>query len=225
MKVTLDSRPDISSQDIWLSRLKTIFIEKVNTDISRDGCLDLLKWIKKSDFFTCPASSRFHSNFLGGLCYHTLAVYSCLNRLIKAHSLEKSFSAETIAIVSLFHDLCKVNTYEVSYRNVKNEETGKWEKKPYWFVNDIVPIGHGEKSVSIIQSFMHLSIEEILAIRWHMLWSWDSPSNPSINSALLTSPLVVLMANADHEASLLYEYDEKKRFPTMSLEFETSSNF
>ena len=89
MKVTLDSRPDISSQDIWLSRLKTIFIGKVNTDISRDGCLDLLKWIKKSDFFTCPASSRFHSNFLGGLCYHTLAVYSCLNRLIKAHSLEK----------------------------------------------------------------------------------------------------------------------------------------
>ena len=75
---------------------------------------------------------------------------------------------ETYAIVALLHDLCKANFYKKGTRNVKNDETGKWEKVPSYSVEDMFPYGHGEKSVFLIERFMKLKVEEAVAIRWHM---------------------------------------------------------
>ena len=77
---------------------------------------------------------------------------------------------ETIALISLLHDICKVNFYKTDYRNAKNDQ-GVWEKVPYYTIDDTLPYGHGEKSVYIITGFMRLTREEAFAIRFHMGFS------------------------------------------------------
>ena len=95
---------------------------------------------------------------------HSLNVY---------HALHDTFysegeSEESFALCALLHDLCKANYYKLGTRNVKNEETGRWEKVPSYSVDDRFPYGHGEKSVYLIQKFVRLKTEEAIAIRWRM---------------------------------------------------------
>ena len=141
------------------------FLDVWQRNVTRPGSEKLLDWLdKKTDFFTAPASTRFHGACEGGLCMHSLNVY---------HALHDSFftegeSEESYAICALLHDLCKANYYKLGTRNVKNEATGQWEKAPFYSVDDLFPYGHGEKSVFLIERFMKLKVEEAVAIRWHM---------------------------------------------------------
>ena len=141
------------------------FLDIWQQHVTRPGSEKLLDWLdKKTDFFTAPASTRFHGACEGGLCMHSLNVY---------HALHDSFftegeSEESYAICALLHDLCKANYYKLGTRNVKNEATGQWEKAPFYSVDDLFPYGHGEKSVFLIERFMKLKVEEAVAIRWHM---------------------------------------------------------
>ena len=84
-----------------------------------------MAWLEKSDFYSAPASTRFHGNYAGGLLAHSLNVYDELNRLLQIYP-EVHPSTETICIVSLFHDLCKVGFYTTEKRNRKNAD-GQWE--------------------------------------------------------------------------------------------------
>lgn len=137
--------------------------------IKREGSDKLLQYLKESDFFEAPASIRYHMAEKGGLQQHSVNVY---NRLVKIVSHEygadysKVYSDETLAIVGLLHDVCKVNYYTTEMRNVK--ENGTWVQKPYFTVNERFPYGHGEKSVFIITQYMRLTPEEAMAINWHM---------------------------------------------------------
>lgn len=145
--------------------MKDEFLKIYTDNIHREGADKLLDWLKSSDFFTAPASAKYHSSHEGGLCEHSINVYRRLSSVITSSKAEiinpKGIPvSETIAICGLLHDVCKVNFYTVSTRNVKNEETGVWEKKPYYAVDDQLPYGHGEKSVYIISGFMKLSREE-----------------------------------------------------------------
>ena len=148
---------------------KEEFLEIFYDNIERDGAEELLEWLEKSDFFTAPASTKTHSNFEGGLCEHSVKVYKRFVRILEneyGKDWEKFFSKESATIVALLHDVCKVNFYVTDMRNVKVGD--KWEKKPYYKVEDALPYGHGEKSVYIVSSFMKLSREEAMAINWHM---------------------------------------------------------
>ena len=170
--------------------------------ITRDGAEDLFKWLEKSDFFTAPASSRFHSNYDGGLVEHSVNVFHNLKKF--ADGLD--YSDETLAIVSLLHDICKVNFYVVDFRNKKNEQ-GVWEKVPFYAINERLPFGHGEKSVFLIQQFMKLSVEEAIAIRWHM-GGFDSSvkgGDFSQSQAYQKYPLAVLLHMSDLSATYLDE--------------------
>ncbi len=137
--------------------------------IKRDGSEKLLDFLKGSDFFTAPASTRFHSAKEGGLCEHSVKTYY---RFIQNLDMEyeglweEKISHEGAAIVALLHDICKVNYYKIEYRNKKIDNV--WEKVPYYTIEDALPYGHGEKSVYIISSFMKLDREEAMAINWHM---------------------------------------------------------
>ena len=117
-------------------------------------------------------------------------------------------SDETAAIVALLHDVCKVNFYTVSYRNSKNEQTGQWEKVPYYSINDTLPYGHGEKSVYMVSGFMRLTREEAMAIRWHMGFSGIEDKN-TIGRALEKYPLAFALSIADMEASYFLEGSEE----------------
>lgn len=181
---------------------KEKFIQIFNEKIKREGSQELLAWLLKTDFFTAPASTRFHLNEQGGLCLHSLNVYECL---CERHADEHP--EETLAIVALLHDLCKAQFYKESTRNVKNELTGQWEKVPFYTIEDKFPYGHGEKSVFLIERFMRLKVEEAIAIRWHMGGFDDSAKAGSftVSNAFEMCPLAVKLHIADMEATYFRE--------------------
>lgn len=188
------------------------FIAIFNENIKREGADKLLDFLEnKSDFFTAPASTRYHNAFEGGLLRHSLNVYKCLEAYLERARVKEEYkleaSAETAAIVALLHDLCKVNMYRVSYRNAKNDKTGQWEKVPYYEIHDTLPYGHGEKSVYMISGFMRLTREEAMAIRWHMGFSGIEDKN-TIGRALEKFPLAFALSVADMEASYFLEGSE-----------------
>ena len=185
------------------------FIEIFRTHIKRDGAEELLDYLmNKSDFFTCPASARFHGSYPGGLCEHSVNVYRCLVDYLARPRVQElyglDYSEESVAIVSLLHDLCKVGCYKAGTRNVKNETTGQWEKVQTYFYEDKLPYGHGEKSVYIISGFMRLSREEAMAIRWHMGFSGPEDER-TVGQALRQYPLAFALATADMEAANFLE--------------------
>ena len=188
---------------------KNKFIEIFNENIKREGADKLLAYLlsPNCDFFTAPASTKFHCSYEGGLCEHSLNVYNCLKSYLETERAKEfglEFTDETIATVSLLHDVCKTNTYKVSSRNVKNDKTGQWEKVPYYEYNDTLPYGHGEKSVYIISGFMRLTRDEAMAIRWHMGFSGEENVN-TIGNALRQYPLALALNIADCEASSFIE--------------------
>lgn len=188
------------------------FIEIFNSNIKREGADRLLDFLEnKSDFFTAPASTRYHNAFEGGLLRHSLNVYKCMCAYMDRVRVKEEYgltaTAESIAIVALLHDVCKVNFYRTSYRNAKNEKTGQWEKVPYFEIHDTLPYGHGEKSVYMISGFIRLSREEAMAIRWHMGFSGTEDKN-TIGRALEMYPLAFALSVADMEASYFLEGSE-----------------
>lgn len=149
-----------------IDKNKEEFLNIVSENIKRQGIDDFMKWLCSTDFFVAPASSKFHSAEPGGLCFHSLNVYKRLLTLAVNEWGEENVNKESIAIIALFHDICKCCYYKVEMRNVK--EDGVWVQKPYYAVDDQLPYGHGEKSVYIINGYMRLTREEALAINWHM---------------------------------------------------------
>ncbi|MEG1501359.1 MAG: HD domain-containing protein, partial [Clostridiales bacterium] len=139
------------------------FIEIFNKYIQRAGGKELLDWLDTTDFYDAPASSRFHCACPHGLVQHSLSVY----HLLRDKHWQEGDNEESFAICGLLHDLCKAQFYKISTRNVKNEQTGAWEKQPFYKVEDSFPYGHGEKSVFLIERFMRLKTGEAMAIRWH----------------------------------------------------------
>ena len=141
------------------------FIDIYNKNVTRPGADRLLKWLEGTDFFTAPASTKFHGACECGLVMHSINVY---NAMMQHFFTEGEDNPETFAVCALLHDVCKANFYKVSTRNVKNDATGQWEKVPFYQVADQLPYGHGEKSVYLIEHFMRLKTDEAIAIRWHM---------------------------------------------------------
>ena len=190
---------------------KEEFIRIYKENITREGSDKLLEFLEKSDFFTAPASTRYHGAYEGGLLRHSLNVYECLTEYLARERVQQKYglkaSAESAAIVALLHDICKVNFYTISTRNVKNEQTGQWEKVPYYTIDDKLPYGHGEKSVYMISGYMRLSREEAMAIRWHMGFSGIEDKN-TIGKALEMFPLAFALSVADMEASYFLEGTE-----------------
>lgn len=186
---------------------KIDFISLYQTFIKREGSDKLLEFLEKSDFFTAPASSRFHNSCEGGLCQHSLNVYYCLNDVLEGNLYKNVFhfeySEETIAVAALLHDVCKVNNYVVDYRNAKNEN-GQWERVPFYKTDDKLPYGHGEKSVYMITGFMKLSREEAMAIRWHMGFT-ESDHISQVGQAFEMFPLAFALSTADMMATYYVE--------------------
>ncbi len=188
---------------------KEEFIELFQKHITRKGAQALLDYLLSdaSDFFTAPSSTRFHGSYEGGLVEHSVNVYHCLKDYLTRPRTKElygmDFSEETIALVALLHDICKLNFYKVEYRNAKNDK-GVWEKVPYYTIDDTLPYGHGEKSVYIISSYMRLSREEAFAIRYHMGFSGIEDKN-SIGRAFEMFPLAFALSVADMEATYYLE--------------------
>ena len=202
--------------DYRVKDYKAEFISIFTQNITREGSDKLLDWLKnKSDFFTAPASTKFHSAYEGGLCEHSVKTYYRFVQNLDVEyegEWEEKISPESVAIIALLHDICKTNYYKVDFRNVKNEN-GEWEKRPFYTIEDSLPYGHGEKSVYMISGFIRLTREEAIAINWHM-GGFDKRvqgGDYAMSDAFYKYPNALLFHIADTQATYLDEYQPPKK--------------
>lgn len=194
--------------------------ENLLQSVNREGINILLTFIRKSDFYTAPASTRYHSCHEGGLLEHTLNVYDrlmnkCKDTLWQGNTIIKN---ENIVISALLHDICKTYFYGTELKNKKvYKETGSksdsngrydWETVPSYTIDDKIPYGHGEKSVMMIEEFIKLEPMERYAIRWHMGFTEPKENWNTIGMAIKKYPLVLALHEADIEATYLMEKEE-----------------
>ena len=194
--------------------------ENLLQSVNREGINILLTFIRKSDFYTAPASTRYHSCHEGGLLEHTLNVYDrlmnkCKDTLWQGNTIIKN---ENIVISALLHDICKTYFYGTELKNKKvYKETGSksdsngrydWETVPSYTIDDKIPYGHGEKSVMMIEEFIKLEPMERYAIRWHMGFTEPKENWNTIGMAIKKYPLVLALHEADIEATYLMETEE-----------------
>lgn len=190
------------------SATKDEFIEIYRSNITRPGGEAMLDYLEnKSDFFTAPASAKYHGAYEGGLCDHSVNVYHCLRDYLTRERVTDlyglNYSEETIALVSLLHDVCKIGCYKTVMRNVKGAD-GKWTQVPSYQFQDPMPYGHGEKSVYIINGYVRLTREEAFAVRYHMGFSGNEDKN-SVGAAFQKFPLAFALSVADMEATYFLE--------------------
>ena len=208
-----------------ISANKDRFKELVN-QINREGMERLMAFLENSDFYTAPASTRFHLSCEGGLLQHSLNVYDCLTSK-KENPMWKDIlekvGEESLIVMALFHDICKIRFYKKTFKNqktydpdkikaadprqVKNDKGGAyiWEEVEGYIVEDIMPLGHGEKSVLILDKYIELTKEETYAIRWHMGFTEEKSQYSSLDAAMEKYPIVLALYEADLEASKLLE--------------------
>jgi hypothetical protein len=182
--------------------MKTKFLELLR-EVKRPGIEDLVQYLLDSDFFEAPASSEFHLNVPGGLLEHSLNVYNSLVGIAGKYS--PTTPRESIILAGLGHDLCKIGLYVRDFRNKKIN--GKWEQVEYWNHDDKFPVGHGEKSVIILQKYIKLTDEEIYSVRFHMA-SWDCEGysqKKSLNGAMDKCKLLKCLIIADQVATFFME--------------------
>ena len=185
--------------------------------IERDNIKLFLDWLDVTDICEAPASTKYHLSCRGGLIQHSLNVFNSLIKLLTMHYPDFSdcpYTKESIAIVALLHDISKVNYYQKSYRNVKNDQTGMWEQTPYYTVRkDALFFGsHEENSVYVLSKFFKLTWEEEVAIRYHMgnVDDADSFANSRMYTAYKESPLALLLHMADLMAICQMESNDGK---------------
>lgn len=195
--------------------------EAMLTQYNRPGMDKLIEYIRKSDFYTAPASTRFHSCHEGGLLEHSLNVADCLLKKLDNPvwaDILNEVGQESIIISALLHDICKSNFYVVELKNKKvysdhgkkSDSNGRydWETVPGYAVDDKIPYGHGEKSVMMIEEFMKLKPVERYAIRWHMGYTEPKENWNTVSLAIKKYPLVLAIHEADLESTYLIEEEE-----------------
>jgi len=186
---------------------------RICADIIRPGFDKFISMlVNHTDFLSAPASTRFHSCFKGGLLHHSLIVHRRLvNLMISEWKNNGAFdnisqenfrnANESIAIVALFHDICKANSYVMSTRNVKNTE-GNWEAVPFYEYSPKLPFGHAEKSIIILEKYITLTTEEAAAILCHM---GDYTVQKDMSRVFNEYPLAVNLHVADLQATYIDE--------------------
>jgi hypothetical protein len=194
-----------------MNNLEEKIINNLKT-VKRDGVDNLIAYLKeKTDYFNAPASTNYHSNYVGGLAEHSDKVVELFKEKNKRYSL--GLSEDTIYICGYCHDLCKCNFYKKSFKNVKEgkkkngygKEVDNWIEKEVWEIDDQLPLGHGEKSIIILQRFVSLSEFEVMAIRWHMGLPEDYISRKCYDRAIEKYPAITALYTADLESSIFLE--------------------
>lgn len=175
--------------------------------VNREGMDRLLEFIRKSDFYTAPASTRFHGAYEGGLLAYSLNVYENLYKKQAESSLWKEqlkdIPDDSIIIAALLHDICKTYYYTIEMWNKKID--GRWEQIPFYTVDDRIPYGHGEKSVMMIEAYIKLTPQERYAIRWHMGPYSGTQDWTTFSDAMKKYPLCLATFEADMEATHISE--------------------
>lgn len=208
--------------------------------VNRPGVDKLMEYIRKSDFYTAPASTKYHLACESGLLRHSLNVLDALRGLLTpAYDTSGAFSGweykvagvaaatipdESVIVMALLHDICKTYFYKIAFRNVKNEQTGKWEKAPYFTIEDKMPLGHGAKSAMIIKNYMELTNMEMYAIWWHMGFNGEYENDTCVGSSIEKYPAVLALQTADMQAAKIMELEMTNREKFGDVEYQPPQN-
>lgn len=191
--------------------------------VQRPGMDKLLEYIRKSDFYTAPASTKHHLAAPGGLLQHSLNVLDAMRGLLAFNSVTGTWEYhaafkivttipdDSVTVMALLHDICKTHFYGTSTRNQKNDVTGKWEKVPYYTVEDKMPLGHGPKSAMIVKQYIELTTAEMYAIWWHMGFNGNYENDTAAGASFEKYPLALALYTADMMASRLMEGEKENK--------------
>lgn len=194
-----------------LQKQKQNFIDLL-TKTNRPGMDKLLAWLQTTDFFEAPASTRFHLNYEGGLLEHSLNVYKTmlLMAFVNCKLTGVEMSVDTITITALLHDVCKANTYKKGQR-WRKDANNRWEQYDVYEFKEDEPLGHGEKSVFLLQrAGLQLTEKEVYMIRWHMGGFEAQGNQMTLSAAMAKCPEIALIHSADIIASSILENNDKE---------------
>lgn len=194
-----------------LQKQKQNFIDLL-TKTNRPGMDKLLAWLQTTDFFEAPASTRFHLNYEGGLLEHSLNVYKTmlLMAFVNCKLTGVEMSVDTITITALLHDVCKANTYKKGQR-WRKDANNRWEQYDVYEFKEDEPLGHGEKSVFLLQrAGLQLTEKEVYMIRWHMGGFEAQGNQMTLSAAMVKCPEIALIHSADIIASSILENNDKE---------------
>jgi len=190
-------------KDKFLSEIRKVSGPCVQT-------IGLEEFLVKSDFFNAPASQDHHLCKKGGLAEHSWNVYTSLKGIVAKYAPETP--ERSVIFCGLLHDVCKANFYKYDFIKNKKNDAGEWEKVYGYKIDDADPLGHGEKSVIIIQRYLALSEDEALAIRWHM-GAWDAEgfvARKTLGNAMDKCALLRALMLADQLATFFIEARTQK---------------
>ncbi len=191
--------------------------------VQRPGMDNLLDYIRKSDFYTAPASTKYHLACEGGLLQHSLNVLDALRGMLTKDETGENWlytvggttvatiPEDSVTVAAPLHDICKTYFYTISTRNVKNEKTGQWEKKPFYTISDRMPLGHGPKSAMLIKEYISLTTPEMYAIWHHMGFTGSYEGDATVGAAFEKYPLALALHTADMMASRIMEAEERNK--------------
>lgn len=205
-------------EQIGTRNIRDDFIVAYSVNISRRGAPGMLDWLDRNGFFEAPASGKYHLAQPGGLATHSMNVFKRLLEITERDMFKGTGEGylsrdvmETVAILGLLHDVCKVGVYHQETKRRKSPDTGKWEDCLGYTFRDPFPLGHGEKSLFLIARHMELTEEEALAIRWHM-GAYDDAvkgGGRAMTEAMNLSPWVWRLQEADMCAAWIDEKEDK----------------
>lgn len=210
-KVDIDLLDLDAMQEVYEELLVGAYILTAQLPVSaaKPRCAAILKWLRSTDFFSAPASSTYHEAFVGGLLIHSLRMY---NAMLDLHQIPE-FANVPIAeatIGALVHDWCKIGMYEPYLKNVKNEQTGQWEKVSAYRKNPKgITLGHGATSMYLACRCFTLSPELAAAIRWHMGEYNIAPNEmDELHKANAVYPMCYLLQFADRLSCVAWNDNE-----------------
>lgn len=139
-------------------------MNQIAKKITRKGAAEMFKWIGKTDFFTAPYDIDRYGKPIGSLADYTIKYYKKI-RMLYADYLrgfgiklqEKPELEEQVAFLAVAHSLERCNLFEKRHSKSGSE---------YFVRNDSIPLGKGVKSLYLAMSFVDVTPEEALALRY-----------------------------------------------------------
>lgn len=173
-------------------------IRELLLSADRKGMKELVSYLDKKDFWNCPASSKFHGNYDGGLVDHTMNVYNLFWKHLEVFNI--NFPKSSQVICSFLHDLCKMGAY-VS----KEYPSGINGKNYVW--NNNHKQGHALLSLERIEKFITMTNEEKEVIKFHM-GAYGSKEFLGFSKGEYTIQEMVEVFNTNKVAKLFYFCDD-----------------
>ena len=203
-----------------IAEMKQTFCDELRK-INREGALieDLISKLCEGDFFTAPASTKFHNCMDGGLVAHSLNVYNNLKDLVAMKGLQDVIPEDSIRICALLHDMSKMGYYEKTARNKKvyHEEGSKFDNlgKFDWVSEEGYQVkswnerfiygSHEANSEFMVRCYIPLKVTESVAFLNHHGSIGNPNASREVSEIFHRYPLAALLHIADMTATFVDE--------------------